>query len=388
MLDAKLSIKFTDFVRGNFLVESSPLILHVFDGFRVGGTEKRTCNIINYLQWRFRHIIVSNNGNFDAAKHIQSSIEIHYLHPKSIRNKFYPLNILEICRIIRDVRPDLMIACEWGAIDWVLANSLYRQCPVIMTVEGFEVSELFSQKKHRLFLRRILYRKCNRVVVCSRVLFRIALRSWKLKAPQLLHIPNGIDCRKFKPAPEKKSLSDETKLGIIASLIKLKNHRKLLKCIAELPQNMQISLYIAGDGPEFENLRKQCHDSGLDDCVHFLGHVDDTAFFLKGMDIFCLASDTEQMPMVVLEAMATELPIVSTDVGDVKEMLAEENRSFIVNKENDSLYTKALKKLIEDKSLRKSIGKANRQRCLSLYDGKLMFKRYEELYTSCIAIGN
>jgi len=368
------------------LVESSPLILHVFDGFRVGGTEKRTCNIINYLQGRFRHIIVSNNGNFDAAKHIQSSINIHYLRPEGLSNKFYPFNILRIWRIIRDVRPDLMIAYEWGAIDWVLANILHRQCPMIMTVEGFEESELFVQDKRRLFLRRILYRQCNRVVVCSRVLFDIALKSWKLKAPQLLHIPNGIDCRKFKPVPEKKSLSDETKLGIIASLIKLKNHKKLLKCIAGLPQNMRISLHIAGEGPEFENLRKQCLESGLDGYVHFLGHVNDTASFLKGMDIFCLASDTEQMPMVVLEAMATGLPIVSTDVGDVREMVSEENRPFIVGRNDDALYARALKKLIENEPLRKDLGRANRRRCLNLCDEQLIFRRYKDLYQSCISL--
>ena len=364
-----------------------PKILHVFDGFRVGGTEVRTCNVINHLGKRFRHVVVSNNGNFDAARHIEADIDVRYLHPKTTGG-FYPKALLSICRALREISPDLMIAYEWGAIDWVLVSRLVGCCPTIMTVEGFEDSELFVQNRRRLLIRRLLYGRCDKVVVCSRTLYDIALEKWKLQPPRLLHIPNGVDCRKFTPSAETRGQTGEVRLGVVASLIKLKNHIKLLKCLAELSESVHFSLHIAGEGPERENLKQFCRESGLDEKVHFLGHVHDTPSFLKGLDIFCLASITEQMPMSVLEAMATGLPIVSTDVGDVKLMVSEENKPFITDLDDDTQYTQALKKLIGDRSLRTVIGRANRHKCLDLYDEQLMFKRYEELYTTCIYAGN
>ena len=362
-----------------------PRILHVFDGFRVGGTELRTCNIINFLDKGFRHVIISNNGNFDAASLIKTDTDIDYIHPDTSRAPF-PLSIARICRMLRSINADLMIAYEWGAIDWVLANCMARSRPMIMTVEGFEDSELFVQKRKRLMVRRLLYQRCDRVVVCSRTLYRIAMDEWKLRPPRLLYIPNGVDCSRFTPSARVRNQRREVRLGIIASLIKLKNHIKLLRCLKEVSDGLPFSLHVAGDGPELDNLRRFCRESGLADRVHFLGHVQDTEEFLKQIDIFCLSSITEQMPMVVLEAMATGLPVVSTDVGDVKLMVSEENRPFIVDSNDDGLYVRALKELIGSGPLRKDLGSANRQRCLELYDEQLMFKRYKDLYQSCVCI--
>ena len=91
--------------------------------------------------------------------------------------------------------------------------------------------------------------------------------------------------------------------------------------------------------------------------------------------------------MVILEAMATGLPIVSTDVGDIKLMVANENRPFVIDNDNDASYVQALKVLIENDSLRRDIGTSNRLKCLEDYDEKHIFAKYKELYFSCIDIG-
>ncbi len=361
-----------------------PTILHVFDGFRVGGTELRTANIINALGENFRHIIISNNGNFEAKKLIQTGLRVSYIWPK-ISSKLFPIIQTHIRTIIKRLNVDLMVAYEWGAIDWVLANSLSPCCPMIMTVEGFEDSELFTQKKRRLWIRRLLYRRCNRVVVCSQTLYKIAKKDWKINPPKLLHIPNGVNCSIFNPGQKYVTPTNEVKLGIVASLIKLKNHIKLLKCVANI-SDLPVSLHIAGDGPEKDKLKHFCIEKGLSQKVHFHGHIDNTSAFLKQIDIFCLSSITEQMPMSVLEAMATGLPIVSTDVGDIKHMVSEENKPFVVDKNDDILYTDALNQLISNRSLRKSIGKANRQKCLIKYEEQVMFEKYRQLYSSCLQV--
>ena len=82
-------------------------------------------------------------------------------------------------------------------------------------------------------------------------------------------------------------------------------------------------------------LESQSRAMGLDDIVTFTGAIEDPARLLGVFDVFALSSDTEQMPISVLEAMAAGLPVASVDVGDVKEMLSLENRPFVVNQRFD-----------------------------------------------------
>lgn len=364
----------------------TPLIVHVFDGFRIGGTEVRTCKIINSLRGAYRHVVVSSTGDLSARTFVDPSIDVQYVHPLAIQSRFRLVSLWRIARLLRSFSPQLLIAYEWGAIDWVMANAFARLCPAIMMIEGFEEAELFAQKKARVFLRRIFYKRCQRVVACSKVLARIAVGEWRLEPRHVLHIPNGINCSIFHPAQgETRGPSGEVVIGIVASLIKLKNHDRLLRSMAELHAAFPLLLYIVGDGPERERLAEECQRLAIADKVRFTGILSDPSPILRKLDIFCLASDTEQMPLSVLEAMACRLPIVSTEVGDVKEMVAEENRRFIVNADCASAYTEALRELCRDGALRQELGQANYQRCRALYDESLMFRRHRDLYAEVIA---
>lgn len=371
--------------------DDRPLIVHVFDGFRVGGTEVRTCHIINSMQNAYRHVVVSNNGDFSARALIDGSISIEYIHPLHITSLPLIKRLASIASWLRDMAPQLLVAYEWGAIDWVIPNLFVKVCPTIMTIEGFEESELVEQNKRRAVLRRFFYKRCDKVVACSQVLIDIAIESWKVTEPgKLLHIPNGINCAKFSAHPQvnREKINGFISLGIVASLIKLKNHHKLLQCVASVVKHVAVRLYIVGDGPERENLQRACRELGIAEYVIFTGLLRDPENILQQLDIFCLSSDTEQMPMVVLEAMATGLPIVSTDVGDVREMVAEENKDFIVDKSNTPLFVEKLLQLCVDKKLRQSIGLANYHKCRECYDEQLMFQRYRDLYSSLISSRN
>lgn len=366
-------------------VTEKPVVVHVFDGFRVGGTEVRTCGIINALKDAYRHVVVSSTGDFSAAALIDPAIEIQYVHPVQIQGLFRPFALWRIAGMLKSFAPRLMIAYEWGAIDWVMANVFFRACPTLMTIEGFEEAELFAQKRTRLFLRRIFYRRCEKVVACSQTLCRIATQVWGLDSDRVLHIPNGVNCSNFSPALREEK-REGVALGIVASLIKLKNHDRLLRSLAELSPFFPLTLHIVGDGPERQRLEAECRALGIAGQVRFTGLLADPAPILQKLDIFCLASDTEQMPLSVLEAMACGLPVVGTDVGDVKEMVAEANKRFIVAPGSADAYTRALRELCADRSLRQELGQANLQRCRELYDEELMCKRYQALYAELTAI--
>ena len=88
-------------------------------------------------------------------------------------------------------------------------------------------------------------------------------------------------------------------------------------------------LVIVGDGPERAALERLSRRARAGRAGGFAGHLADPAPLYAGFDIFALSSDTEQMPLSVLEAMASGLPVAATDVGDVAAMLAAENQAFV-----------------------------------------------------------
>jgi glycosyltransferase involved in cell wall biosynthesis len=117
----------------------------------------------------------------------------------------------------------------------------------------------------------------------------------------------------------------------------------------------------------------------IPDRVTFTGHVAAPQGLYRGMDIYALSSDTEQMPMTVLEAMAATLPIAGTDVGDVAGMVAEVNHRFIVPLSDQTLAA-SLRALVDDRVQRTSIGAANRAKVTRDYDQQTMFDAYAALF--------
>jgi glycosyltransferase involved in cell wall biosynthesis len=113
--------------------------------------------------------------------------------------------------------------------------------------------------------------------------------------------------------------------------------------------------------------------------VHFTGHVADPSPLYAGFDLFALSSDTEQMPLSVIEAMAAGLAVAGTDVGDLRHMLAPENGRFVGQRDSGALAA-SLGALLADAELRGRLGAANRAKARRDYDQERMFAAYAALF--------
>jgi glycosyltransferase involved in cell wall biosynthesis len=133
-----------------------------------------------------------------------------------------------------------------------------------------------------------------------------------------------------------------------------------------------------GDGPERAGLEALAGELAIIGQVDFVGHAPDPRPFYGGFDVYALSSDTEQMPLSVLEAMASGLPVASTDVGDVSEMLAAENTPFVGPLDAAALAVR-LRSLLDQPKLRAAIGAANRAKAERDYDQETMFATYRSL---------
>ncbi|MBW8707686.1 MAG: glycosyltransferase family 4 protein [Alphaproteobacteria bacterium] len=142
-----------------------------------------------------------------------------------------------------------------------------------------------------------------------------------------------------------------------------------------------LELVIVGDGPERMALEAEARRSRCAAQIRFTGASSSPELELSKFDIFALTSDTEQMPLSILEAMASGLPVVSFAVGDVADMVSPQNRAFAsIALDDDAGFVKNLRSLILSPALRSEFGEANRSWAATHFDQQLMLKRYIELF--------
>jgi glycosyltransferase involved in cell wall biosynthesis len=159
-----------------------------------------------------------------------------------------------------------------------------------------------------------------------------------------------------------------------------KNLVRLIRAFASAAREYPARLVIVGDGAERASLTMLVAELGVAELVTFTGHRDDTPALYAGFDLFALTSDTEQMPLSVIEAMASGLPIISTDVGDVRAMLATENAAYI-GAPTDAVICRLLAKLLANPGDRARIGAANRAKAERDFDQAIMFGEWHKLWT-------
>jgi glycosyltransferase involved in cell wall biosynthesis len=357
---------------------NQPLILHVRPTFRLGGAEKRSLQIINYLGNRFRHAIVALDGDHAAAAQIDSGVSFELIPWSKTRN---PLGeIRKLVELLKSLRPDLLLTYNWGSMDCVAANRLAPLCPLIHTEDGFGPEEANDQLGRRVWARHFLLHSAFRVITPSFVLLDLMQRVWKLRPSQILHVPNGVDVDFFCPGPAAGPRT-EVYVGTVGNLTGVKAQGRLIEACAVVARKTPLRLLIAGEGPELDKLKQTAAALDFTSHVEFLGRRTDVLSIYRQLDIFALSSLSEQMSLSVLEAMACGLPLVTTDVGDTRKMVSSENAPLIVPAGQP--YVDALASLAADTALRRRIGGANRT-AVHRFSLEHMLQTYDSLYRDAL----
>ena len=356
-----------------------PLLLHVFPGFAVGGAQIRLCAVANRCGAAFRHAIVAMDGETACRERLGPDLDVRF--PEVAVHKGDTLgNVRRFRRVLRALRPDVLVTHNWGSIEWAMANAVVGLQHVHIE-DGFGAEERTRQLARRVWLRRLLLRRAT-VVLPSQNLWRIATGVWRLDERRVRHIPNGIDLSRFAPGADRAPspfAGDGPVIGTVAGLRPEKNVARLLHAFALVRRTRPARLAIVGDGPERAALAALAGRLGVSDSVHFAGQMAEPRDAYRQFDVFALASDTEQMPLSLLEAMASGLPVAATDVGDVAAMLDPANRPYVTAPEPGALGD-ALGGLLASAELRHALGRANRARCERCYGQETMFAAYAALF--------
>jgi glycosyltransferase involved in cell wall biosynthesis len=359
-------------------------LLHVFSTFAVGGPQTRFATIADRLGPKYRHLIVSMSGRTEAAELLSSRVE-YSLVPINNTPRNPLANAWRFGRQLRALKPDQLVTYNWGSLEWAVGNRFGPNIPHLHIEDGFGPDEAAGRFKRRIWLRRVGLAKVKMVIVPSRNLERIAHEEWRFPDPRVRYLPNGVDIARFSaPVTETQRAfakrPGELIVGTCAALRPEKNLGRLIRAFAAgRPQNAR--LVICGDGPERAGLEAVARANGVADRCVFTGYLARPELALANFDIFAMSSDTEQMPYGLLEAMAGGLPVASTDVGDIKSMVAEENRQFVVNLADEAALTGALRTLLGDGAMREKLATANRAKAKAEFSIESMIETYDWFFS-------
>ena len=283
---------------------------------------------------------------------------------------------------------DLVLTYNWGSMDAVGAHRIFtpfRRLPrLIHHEDGFNADESGGLSTKRNRFRRLMLPTAQHLVVPSRQLEAVAVSVWKQPAKRVIRIPNGIDVARYLAPPEPDIIPGFSRapgdviVGTLAGLRGVKNLARLVRAVAAQPPH--VKLVIVGEGPERAGIAAEAARLGIAKRLIMAGFLAAPHRYVGHFDIFALSSDSEQFPISLVEAMAAGLPAVSTDVGDVKTMLAAANARFVVPANDEAAFAQALGELIAHGDLRAALGEANRKIARERYDESAMIAHYRGLY--------
>jgi glycosyltransferase involved in cell wall biosynthesis len=368
---------------------AKPHLLHVFPNFPPNGLELRTVALIGAFGSEFRHSILSLDGCVSAAERLPPGVEVELLPSPPRAGSLATTRRLR--RLLAEKRPDLVLTYNWGAFDMLLAARSAGFRRMIHHEEGFNEDEVESFKRRRVLARRLLLPGVHRIVVPSRRLRSIAIDLWKLPESKIRLIPNGIPLDGFVPGGQAGELRARLGIpagavvaGMVGSLRPVKNFARLLEACAAA---LDVHLLIVGDGEDRQALETRAAAPDLAGRVHFAGYQADPAPWYRAMDLFALSSDSEQMPLCVVEAMASGLPIAATDVGDLRAMLPVEQAPFLVTVDGAGTARALgdrIAALARDPETRRRLGSLNRRRAEGSFAFEAMGSAYHEVYQSAL----
>ncbi len=309
----------------------------------------------------------------------------------SLGRELSPLRDLQtiwaLWRLIRQHRPDV-VHTHTAKAGWVGRWAAFLAgVPVrVHTFHGHVFSGYFSPAKTRLFLtlERIAARLTTQIITLSEALRHDLTAIYRI-APQVTVIPLGLDLNPFIQAAQHRGKlrhqlglsADHRLIGVVGRLVPIKNHGLFLAA-AKLAhqQNPALRFIIIGDGEARAALQAEIVQRGLEHIVLMIGWVQDVAAIYADLDLVTITSDNEGTPVSLIEAIAALIPVVSTDVGGVRDLFYPDLIPQLVPPQDAPALAEIwLSTLAEPPNMQPS-----QERILNRYSIESAAQRHAELY--------
>ncbi len=288
---------------------------------------------------------------------------------------------LGMARYFWRIRPRAVHAHHFGVLLTVLPAALVTGCGNIVYTE--HSSYLLSRRPWSRRAVPILARFVRKVTCVSSTLVEFFKNELQVPAHKLAAVYNGVDTERFSPGPgpRRARRPGGLSIGAVGRLVEEKDYDNLLRALALLrDRGVAFDARIVGEGPLYGRLRTLSQSLGLDIHVAFLGRRSDVPELLREFDVYVLSSRHEGMPLAVLEAMATGLPIVSTAAGAVTEVIADGCNGLVVPTGDPAALADALARMAAEPALAAHLAESALADVRRLYSIQGTMARYSNLF--------
>ena len=363
-------------------------IAHIVYRLDFGGMENGLVNLINRLAAdRYLHTIICLTEATEFRRRIERP-DVEIVECRKPAGKHFP-TYWRVFRELRRLRPDIVHTRNLGTIDmsWV---AWLAMCPGRIHGEhGWSPDDPKGVSKKYRLLRRICDPAIGHYVAVSQDIKRWLIDVIGIAESKVELLHNGVDVMRFTASEAKDSggSSGANKLvfGTLGRQEPIKGLNVFLAAVRELLEQEpawreDIQVMMVGDGPEQREYIALREKFGLQDVVDFPGTVSDVPGLLSSFDFFVQPSLNEGISNTVLEAMASGLPVIATNVGGNPELVRDDHEGKLVPANDSDALRVAIARYVADENLRRRHGHAARKRAKEEFSIDVMVQKYDTLY--------
>lgn len=359
------------------------IIAHVLSSFALGGQERVALDLAREQERRGHEVLAvslaAEPEGVLGERFRRASVRTHTIPKRSGVDPILPFVLgkwlaRQRVEVVHTHNPQALV---YGAPAGKLARAA-----VLHTKHGIN-----PDPRRRRWLRRVAASLADAYVAVTPSLAEVARRAHECDPERLHVVANGIALANFAASSESRREVrselgiplDAWVVGTVGRLAPEKNQALLIRALAgELGPRQR--LILVGDGAERSSLETLSRDLHLEGFVRFTGARDDVARLLSAFDVFALSSRSEGLPLVLLEAQACALPVVSTRVGGIPDLVDDGQTGLLTAPGNEAAFGAALRTLRLDPLQCERLGRAGHDRVIARHSAERMATQYLVLY--------
>ena len=352
-------------------------VLRIINRFNIGGPTYNATFLTAFLGDDFETMLVGGmpeEGESDSLYILEKYNVTPFLMKEMVRKPSFKNDkaaYRKIKDIIEEFKPDIVHthASKAGALGRKAAKSC--GVPIILhTFHGHVFHSYFGKLKTIIFkqIERSLAKRSDTIIAISNIQKKELTKIHNICPDEKVKvIPLGFDLKIFKDKKESERFQtrrfygiedDEIAVAIIGRLVPVKNHSFFLEIMESILEKTtkKVKCFIVGDGTEREFINERVQEINQkhnnNNAIIMTSSIKDVASFNAGMDVICLTSKNEGTPVSLIESQASGVPVVTTDVGGVRDVVIEDETGFVVEVNNPTKFTEKLLELIENEKKR------------------------------------
>jgi len=376
--------------------QKKPLIAHVLFRLGTGGLENGVVNLINTMpNDDYRHAVICMTNYTDFRNRIKNdAVQVYCLNKKP--GKDFAV-YFRLWRLLREIKPDILHTRNLSALEAQLSGLLAGIKHRVHGEHGRDIDDVDGTNPRYVLLRRLFRPLVQRYIPMSKDLEFWLINQIKVPPKKITQVYNGVDLSRFKLSDNKPlallppdfRAPELMLIGTVGRLDPVKDQITLVQAFIHLVKTdpalrNKVRLIVIGAGVLLPQLQALSRETDMDDLIWFAGERHDVADIMQTLDLFVLPSINEGISNTILEAMATALPVIATNVGGNPELVINDQTGYLVPKQNPIAMTKAFKHYLDNPALLGIHGQAGRNRCVLTFSLDRMIADYVSIYDNLL----